>query len=123
MIKSMLLAGAGGFVGACSRYLIVRWCSGMFHGAFPLGTFAVNILGCFIIGVLFGLFEKTNMMTPGQHALLIAGFCGGFTTFSSFAGDMLGLGNKGDWTTVILYLVASVVGGILMVWAGRAIVR
>lgn len=58
MIKMMLLAGAGGFVGTCGRFLIGKWSSAMFHGAFPMGTFLVNIIGCFVIGLLFGLLEK-----------------------------------------------------------------
>ncbi len=55
--------------------------------------------------------------------LLITGFCGGFTTFSSFADDMWVLGSKGDWTTFALYLVLSIVIGVLLVWGGRALVR
>lgn len=88
MIKAMLLAGCGGFVGTCGRYLVGKWCSGIFHGAFPMGTFMVNLIGCFLIGLFFGLLEKAHVMTPGENVLLITGFCGGFTTFSSFADDM-----------------------------------
>lgn len=122
MFKMMLLAGAGGFVGTCVRFLVGKWSSAIFHGAFPLGTFLVNIIGCFIIGLLFGLLEKVHVMTPAD-VILITGFCGGFTTFSAFANDMWVLGTKGDWTTFILYLLLSVVVGILLVWAGRAIIR
>lgn len=122
MFKMMLLAGAGGFVGTCVRFLVGKWSSAIFHGAFPLGTFLVNIIGCFIIGLLFGLLEKVHVMTPAD-VILITGFCGGFTTFSAFANDMWILGTKGDWTTFILYLLLSVVVGILLVWAGRAIIR
>ncbi len=71
MIKAMLIAGAGGFVGTCGRYLVGKWCSGMFHGAFPMGTFMVNIIGCFLIGLFFGLLEKAHVMTPGENVLLI----------------------------------------------------
>ncbi len=122
MFKMMLLAGAGGFVGTCVRFLVGKWSSAIFHGAFPLGTFLVNIIGCFIIGLLFGLLEKVHVMTSAD-VILITGFCGGFTTFSAFANDMWVLGTKGDWTTFILYLLLSVVVGILLVWAGRAIIR
>lgn len=66
----------------------------MFHGSFPMGTFLVNIIGCFIIGLFFGLLEKANVMTSGENALLITGFCGGFTTFSSFADDIWVLGKR-----------------------------
>lgn len=107
MIKAMLLAGCGGFVGTCGRYLVGKWCAGMWHGSFPMGTFLVNIIGCFIIGLFFGLLEKAHVMTPGENVLLITGFCGGFTTFSSFADDMWVLGSKGDWTTFIYPLPRS----------------
>ena len=76
MIKMMLLAGAGGFVGTCGRFLIGKWSSAMFHGAFPMGTFLVNIICCFVIGLLFGLLEKAHVMTPGENVMLITGFCG-----------------------------------------------
>lgn len=62
-------------------------------------------------------------MTSGENALLITGFCGGFTTFSSFADDMWVLGSKGDWSTFVFYLAASVICGVLLVWAGRALIR
>lgn len=123
MIKAMLIAGAGGFVGTCGRYLVGKWSSAMFHGSFPMGTFLVNIIGCFIIGLFFGLLENAKVMTANENILLITGFCGGFTTFSSFADDMYLLSNKGDWTTFILYLAASVICGVLLVWAGRALIR
>lgn len=123
MIKAMILAGCGGFVGTCGRYLLGKWASGMFHSAFPMGTFLVNIIGCFIIGLFFGLLEKAHVMTPSENVLLITGFCGGFTTFSSFANDLWVLGNKGDWTTGIIYLCTSVIIGVLLVWGGRALIR
>lgn len=123
MIKMMLIAGIGGFFGTCGRFLIGKWSAGIWHGAFPMGTFLVNIIGCFIIGILFGLLEKTHVLSPRENLLLITGFCGGFTTFSTFANDMWVLGNKGDWTTFILYLVLSIVIGVLLIFAGRAIIR
>lgn len=66
MIKMMLIAGAGGFVGTCGRFLIGKWSAGMYHGAFPMGTFLVNIIGCFIIGLLFGLLEKAHVHDTGR---------------------------------------------------------
>ena len=88
MLRDILLAGCGGFVGAAGRLLVCRWTAGVWHGAFPLGTFIVNVSGCFIIGLLFGLLEHAKVLTPTQNLLLVTGFCGSFTTFSTFANDL-----------------------------------
>ena len=123
MIKMMLIAGAGGFVGTCCRYLVTRWCAMMFSGSWPLGTFLVNIVGCFVFGVLLGLFEKTQTVSTTESLLLVTGFCGGFTTFSAFAGEVCLLGDKGQLVTSLVYLLASVTLGVIMVIAGRALIR
>ncbi len=123
MIKMMLIAGAGGFVGTCCRYLVTRWCAMMFSGSWPLGTFLVNIVGCFVFGVLLGLFEKTQTVSTTESLLLVTGFCGGFTTFSAFAGEVCLLGDKGQFVTSLVYLLASVAIGVIMVIAGRALIR
>ena len=123
MIKMMLIAGAGGFVGTCCRYLVTRWCAMMFSGTWPLGTFLVNIVGCFVFGVLLGLFEKTQTVSTTESLLLVTGVCGGFTTFSAFAGEVCLLGDKGQFVTSLVYLLASVAIGVIMVIAGRALIR
>ncbi len=123
MIKMMLIAGAGGFVGTCCRYLVTRWCAMMFSGSWPLGTFLVNVAGCFVFGVLLGLFEKTQTVSTTESLLLVTGFCGGFTTFSAFAGEVCLLGDKGQFVTSLVYLLASVTLGVIMVIAGRALIR
>ena len=136
MIKSMLIAGAGGFVGTCLRYLVGTYTKGWMNKLpphcevvlgvrlcdFPLGTFIVNVVGCLIIGLVFGLSEKTGILSSNHVLLLATGFCGGFTTFSAFANEALTLGTKGDWMTSLLYLAVSVVFGIICVWVGRALV-
>lgn len=123
MIKMMLIAGAGGFVGTCCRYLVTRWCAMMFSGSWPLGTFLVNVAGCFVFGVLLGLFEKAQTVSTTESLLLVTGFCGGFTTFSAFAGEVCLLGDKGQFVTSLVYLLASVAIGVIMVIAGRALIR
>jgi len=84
----MLIAGLGGFVGTCLRFLTGK----IFHfagsEAFPWGTFTVNLIGSFVIGIFFGMAEKTHLISPSMNVFLITGFCGGFTTFSSFSDDM-----------------------------------
>lgn len=123
MIKLMLIAGAGGFVGTCARFGIVRLASMVFGGTFPAGVFIVNVLGCFIIGLLMGAVERATAMTAAQMAFLITGFCGGFTTFSTYTADIVALADRGAWLQLTAYLAGTVVLGITVFLAGRAITR
>ncbi|MCM1317456.1 MAG: fluoride efflux transporter CrcB [Bacteroides sp.] len=119
MIESMIIAGIGGFFGTCGRYLTGVAAKRMFSGSFPAGTFIVNIVGCFLIGIFFGLWGR-HEMDAAVKALLITGFCGGFTTFSSFSHDQLKLLREGKYLTWGLYLVLTVVLGLAAVYAGMA---
>lgn len=123
MIKTMLIAGLGGFVGTCMRFLTGKLCNLLVVGTFPLGTFAVNIVGSFIIGLLFGAAERTHAITPAISALLITGFCGGFTTFSSFADDIYLLLQNRHYLTLAIYAGGTIVLGIALVWAGRTLMK
>ena len=123
MIKAMLIAGLGGFMGTCLRYLTGRLCPLWELGGFPLGTFVVNIVGCFIIGALLGLAERNNFITPTMNVLLVTGFCGGFTTFSSFADDIFLLMQQRNWTIFAIYTSLSIILGVFFVWIGRSAVK
>ncbi len=84
MLKSILLVGAGGFAGSVARFLLTKFTSSEWGSVFPIGTFSVNVLGCLAIGLIYGM--GLREMTHSQLRLLLAtGFCGGFTTFSSFS--------------------------------------
>jgi CrcB protein len=83
----------------------------------------VNIVGSFLIGLLLGLAEGRGALSPSASALLVTGFCGGFTTFSTFADDMLLMLNKGQIMFFVLYLFMSLAIGIALVWLGRSLVR
>lgn len=122
MIKMMLLAGTGGFLGTCLRFLTGRLCAALGATLFPWATFVVNVVGSFAIGALFGAAERTQFITSAMNALLITGFCGGFTTFSSFSHDMLTLIEQHNYLYFVLYTVLSLVFGLAMVWAGREVV-
>lgn len=113
MIRNLLLVALGGAVGSVCRYLL----SSMNVASWPWGTFAVNILGSLIIGLLVGLVSK-GVVSPEMKLLLVTGFCGGFTTFSTFANESFGMMKAGDASQMALYVGASVVVGILAVWAG-----
>ena len=123
MIKAMLIAGLGGFMGTCLRYLTGRLCHLWELGGFPLGTFVVNIVGSFIIGALLGLAERNNFVTPTMNVLLVTGFCGGFTTFSSFADDIFLLMQQRNWTIFAIYTSLSIILGVFFVWIGRSAVK
>ena len=113
MIQNILLVAAGGAVGSICRYLL----SGLNNTSYPWGTFAVNILGSLLIGLLIGLVNK-GCLSPELKLLLVTGFCGGFTTFSTFANESFGMMKAGDVMLSALYIGASVVVGVLAVWAG-----
>lgn len=123
MLKTMLIAGLGGFVGTCLRYLTGKLCHAIALGAFPLGTFIVNIVGSFLIGLLFGVAERSHAISPTMSALLITGFCGGFTTFSSFADDTYLLLGDRHYPTFALYVGLTIMLGVGLVWAGRALMK
>lgn len=113
----------GGFVGTCLRYLTGKLCHTIALGEFPLGTFIVNIVGSLLIGLLFGYAERTHAISPTMSALLITGFCGGFTTFSSFADDIYLLLQGRHYITFSLYTGLTLVLGVVLVWVGRAIMK
>lgn len=123
MIKSMLIAGAGGFIGTCGRYLISRLTAGWPVSPFPIGTFIVNTLGCLAIGILFGLAQRTNLLSQNLTTLLITGFCGGFTTFSTFSNEIFLLIQSRQWVCCIAYILLSIATGIAMVFLGRNIIQ
>lgn len=123
LLKSLLLVGVGGFAGACARFLVSRSLVAVPAAGFPLGTFVVNVVGCFIIGLLAGLLERSHLMTADRALLLITGFCGSFTTFSTFTSELVGLTDRGHWLTAILYVTLSLAAGIALLLAGRALAR
>ena len=113
MIQNILFVALGGAAGSVCRYLL----SGMNTNTYPWGTFAVNILGSLLIGLLVGFVNKDSLSSE-MKLLLVTGFCGGFTTFSTFANESFGMMKAGDVLLSALYIGASVVIGVLAVWAG-----
>lgn len=122
MIKTLLLIGTGGFAGSISRYVLTKLISSKWPMAFPWGTFGVNVLGCFLIGVVMGLSFQSAMNTQ-TRLLLATGFCGGFTTFSTYSLEIFELYQRGEAGISILYLFASIPAGFLSVWLGLWLVK
>jgi CrcB protein len=115
----LLLIAIGGAIGSVVRYIMGRAVQGLSGSGFPVGTLAVNIVGCFLIGV-FVRFLLNSQTSPELRALLVVGFCGGFTTFSTFSYEAVGLIEGGDYARATTYVVASVVTCILATFAGMA---
>ncbi len=123
MFKAMIIAGLGGFIGTCLRFLTGKFFHAVTTSAFPWGTFSVNVIGSFLIGIFFGLAERSNVISPSMNVFLITGFCGGFTTFSSFADDMYLMLQQRHWLSFGLYVGLSFLLGLAMVWLGRSMVK
>jgi len=123
MIKNVLLVGLGGSIGSIARYLCQKWFAENIQHPFPWGTFVVNLLGCFLIGVIYAAAEKTTLLSPQTRLLLITGLCGGFTTFSAFAFENMSLLRNGDTSYFLLYTIGSVLLGIIGVFAGVSLVK
>ncbi len=111
----------GGFLGSVSRFLVGQGLHRIFDTVFPIGTMTVNIVGSFIIGVVYSLAERDNLINPEMRMFLAVGFCGGFTTFSSFAFDQLNLLKDNGFLYLSLYMAGSVFLGLLAVYFGTII--
>lgn len=119
MIECLIVA-FGGAIGAVLRYLIGLIPLSQKSG-FPIKTFLINVIGCFIIGIIAALAEK-NSLNPKIVLFIKVGFCGGFTTFSSFALETQGLLEKGSVFIAILYIILSILVGIFAVFGAEKLI-
>ncbi|WP_430467685.1 fluoride efflux transporter CrcB [Winogradskyella ouciana] len=121
-MKQLVLVFIGGGFGSVLRYVVGKWLNNPDSGL-PYGTFAANIVGSLLIGIILGLAAKNDTLTSNQTLLLATGFCGGFTTFSTFAYENHVLLKSGDFTSFAMYTIASFVVGFLAVFAGLYVVK
>ncbi|WP_310397349.1 fluoride efflux transporter CrcB [Hymenobacter sp.] len=122
MNTSWLLIGVGGGAGAVARYLMQQYVQGRWPLAWPVGTGAVNALGCLLAGLFLGLLERYQL-GAAWRLLLITGVCGGFTTFSAFALENVALLRAGQVGLAALYAGGSVAAGVLLSAAGYWLAR
>ncbi len=121
-MNNILYVALGGALGSTLRYLLSKWIDGNAGGTYPFGTFTVNIIGCLLIGILSALASKSSLPLE-LRLLLVTGFCGGFTTFSTFANESLSLMRTQDWLTFIAYVTLSLWIGIGAVWLGSKLAQ
>lgn len=119
MIQNYLLVMVGGALGAAARYGVGRLCANITMANLPAGTFAVNIVGCFVLGFLTAFGESHTAIPRGVLLMLTGGFCGAFTTFSTFSGETIKLLEEGQWASALTYVAASLVLGLLFFVLGK----
>ncbi len=122
-MKAVLIIAVGGALGSVARYGAQTYVYKLYPFAFPLGTFLVNLIGCLLIGIFYALVEKGNLLTPEWRLFLTTGFCGGFTTFSTFAFENASLIRGNDYIYLALYIAGSVILGVAAVFLGAAFIK
>lgn len=119
---ALLLVGAGGFVGAVARYLVTLALPFIGTG-FPFGTLVVNVVGCLLIGFISEMSITSSLVSPELRLLLATGFCGGFTTFSSYMFEIMFLLRDGEILYASIYLFGSIIGGIFFLYIGMQLAK
>lgn len=123
-MKELLLVSVGSFFGGGMRYWVSKVVQSYTYAAFPLGTMAVNIVGCLVIGFLSGLnWNGGGMMSSSTKLLLTTGFCGGFTTFSTFMNEGASLMKEEQYLQMMLSLFGSIALGLIAVLAGHQLAK
>lgn len=118
MLKKIFLVGIGGGIGSVLRFVVSLLIVRIRFSIFPLTTFVVNLLGCFFVGILVGLSLKNNWLDENVKIFFITGFCGGFTTFSSFSLENFQLYQAGNYRTLVLYILINIIVGCAAVLLG-----
>jgi CrcB protein len=123
IMTKILIIGAGGFVGAIARYVVAYYIGQKWGRNFPLGTFLVNISGCFLIGFLMPILTEKVLTNPQWRLFLVVGFLGAYTTFSSFEYETSSLITDGEWVAAMLNVFLSVVVGFGALKIGEIIAK
>lgn len=119
----MLIIGLGGFFGTIGRYILTKIIQEQASGSFPWATLAVNLIGSFIIGVVFSIAEKNDILSNTWRNFLTIGFCGGFTTFSTFSLENYNLLATNQIGQALLYSAISVLSGVIMIYLGIIVTK
>jgi len=117
-MRELLIVFLGGGFGSVARFTLGRWVSAFHATQFPWETLVVNILACFILGLLVGLADHKQLISPAARLFWTVGFCGGFSTFSTFSNELLHLLQSGLTTTLMLYIFGSLLFCVAATYCG-----
>ncbi|MER3430536.1 MAG: fluoride efflux transporter CrcB [Blastocatellia bacterium] len=123
MDKNVILVGVGGFAGSICRYLVSIFAATHISPTFPFGTMIANLGGCFLIGAVMSFSERFGAVTPEVRILLTTGFCGGFTTFSTFSYESLELIREGEFVPFAVNVLVSLILGLVATYLGMQSAR
>jgi CrcB protein len=123
MWQTLLIIGTGSFVGGVLRFLTSKFIQNTALSAFPYGTFVVNIAGCLLIGFLYGISVRENLLNSEWRMFLTVGFCGGFTTFSTFINENAAMLRDGDFFHFAFYTGLSIFLGLMATFLGNFITK
>lgn len=123
MLKTLLIVGVGSFTGGVLRYLVSKLLQNIGSQTFPISTLWVNLIGCFAIGLFYGLFERNNLMNTDVRLFLTVGLCGGFTTFSTFINESYQLIKEDNFLYLFAYTSVSLLGGLFVLYIGYTVIR
>ena len=122
-MMQLILIGCCGGLGAISRFLISKWLAIWLGDSFPVGTLAVNVLGCFLLGLVGQFSLESTAISKETRDVIAAGFLGGLTTFSAFGWDTFRRIQEGLWGAAAGNVMANLVAGLLAVWLGATLAR
>ena len=122
-MRNIIIIGLGGFLGALARYGAALWIGQRWGRTFPLGTFAVNVSGCFLIGLMMTLFTERYVVNPQWRLFLVVGFLGAYTTFSTFEFETGALIRDSEWLYAFANVMLSVAAGFAALKLGEITAR